>query len=60
MAAPTGGRATSVLQIGELDIVVGQHNVDLVRDGRGQFVEEGPGSRTCGLFASRAKVYAGG
>jgi hypothetical protein len=47
-------------QIGELDAVVGQHGVDLVRDGRRQFVEEGPGRRTRGLLHQTGEGIFGG
>lgn len=61
MAAPSGSEAIAVPgQIGELDAGVGQHGVDLVRDGRRQFVEEGSGRHTCRLLRQPGEGLLGG
>lgn len=51
MAAPSGGGTIPVFgQVSELDAVVGQHGVDLIRDGRHHLIEEGLSRRTRGFF----------
>jgi hypothetical protein len=61
IAAPSGGGAIAVLgQVGELDAVIGQYGVDLLRYGRRQFVEEVPGRSTRGVLHQPDEGVLGG
>jgi hypothetical protein len=61
MAAPGRRWAVTVLrQVGELDAVVSEHRVYLVRHGLDQFLQEGPGSCARGLPLQPGEDVLGG
>ncbi len=51
VAAPPGGWSLAILwQVGELDAVVGEHDMDLIGNGSHESIQEGPGF-SCGPSA---------